>query len=169
MVEYQISKIDGAVEQLDWAIRLFLDHQAYVPSITLAGASEELLGKSLSDPERSSFAILKKELPLKYTVPDGKSVSQDYLNKARNFLKHCDKLTDQETISLDCEEEATQYILRALANLVAYDRSIPSEAPRFIAWLSQHRSDLAEMTRAMAEFVYSSGRTVKQQPDQSLS
>jgi len=46
-MEYKISKIDAAVSQLDWAIRLFLDHQAYLPAITLAGAAEEIIGKAL--------------------------------------------------------------------------------------------------------------------------
>jgi hypothetical protein len=119
--------------------------------------SEKSVGKTLSD--TSSFAILKNELPLKYTVPEDKSVSQDYLNKARNFLKHWDQLIDQETISLEWETEAIQYILRALANLVAYDYSLPSEAPRFIAWLYNHRSDLEEISRSVAEMVYSQGRT----------
>jgi len=36
-MDYSLSKIDAAVDQLDWSIRLFLDHQAYVPAITLAG------------------------------------------------------------------------------------------------------------------------------------
>jgi hypothetical protein len=41
-VEFALSKIDAAVEQLDWAIRVFLD-KAYVPAITLAGAADEIL------------------------------------------------------------------------------------------------------------------------------
>jgi len=44
-MEFELTKIDAAVEQLDWAIRLFLDQKAYVPAITLAGAAEEILGK----------------------------------------------------------------------------------------------------------------------------
>jgi hypothetical protein len=44
-MEFELSKIDAAVDQIDWAIRLFLDHQAYLPAITLAGAAEEILGK----------------------------------------------------------------------------------------------------------------------------
>jgi hypothetical protein len=46
--EFEFTKIDVAVDQLDWAIRLFLDHRAYVPAITLAGAAEEILGKPLA-------------------------------------------------------------------------------------------------------------------------
>ena len=38
-MDYSLSKIDAAADQLDWSIRLFLDHQAYVPAITLAGAA----------------------------------------------------------------------------------------------------------------------------------
>ena len=53
----ELSKIDVAVEQLDWAIRLFLDHQAYLPAITLAGAAEEILGQAVGD--RAAFAQLK--------------------------------------------------------------------------------------------------------------
>ena len=39
-MQFELSKIDAAVDQLDWSIRLFLDHQAYVPAITLAAAAE---------------------------------------------------------------------------------------------------------------------------------
>jgi hypothetical protein len=39
-VEFELSKIDAAVEQLDWAIRLLIDHKAYVPAIALAAAAE---------------------------------------------------------------------------------------------------------------------------------
>ena len=42
-MKYHVTKIDAAVDQLDWAIRLFLDHKAYVPAITLAGAAEEIV------------------------------------------------------------------------------------------------------------------------------
>jgi hypothetical protein len=56
-MEFELSKIDAAVEQLDWAIRLLLDHQAYLPAITLAGAAEEILGQAVGD--RAAFAQLK--------------------------------------------------------------------------------------------------------------
>jgi hypothetical protein len=48
-MEFELSKIDAAVEQLVWAIRLFLDRQAYLPAITLAGAAEEILGQAVGD------------------------------------------------------------------------------------------------------------------------
>lgn len=137
--EYVISKIDAAVDQLDWSIRLFLDHQAYVPAITLAGAAEEIIGETLSG--QSAFSLLKARLSNQYGLPE-KVVSQSHLNKAKNWLKHWQGLKDDETVALELETEAIQYIVRAVANLVAHDRSLPSEAPRFFEWLSTNRADL---------------------------
>jgi hypothetical protein len=57
-MKFTISKIDAAVEQMDWAIKLFLDHQAYVPAITLAGATEEIVGEVLGG--KSVFSQLKR-------------------------------------------------------------------------------------------------------------
>jgi len=86
-MEFEVTKIDAAVDQLDWAIRLFLDHDAYTPAITLAGAAEELLGKTAAD--RAAFGQLKNKFALKLSLPESE-ISQNYLNKARNWLKHCD-------------------------------------------------------------------------------
>lgn len=67
-MEYVISKIDAAVDQIDWSIRLFLDHQAYVPAITLAGAAEEIIGETLSD--QSAFSMLKERLSTQYQLSE---------------------------------------------------------------------------------------------------
>ncbi|GAO35754.1 hypothetical protein SCT_1145 [Sulfuricella sp. T08] len=142
-MEYVISKIDAAVDQLDWSIRLFLDHQAYVPAITLAGAAEGIIGEPLSD--QSAFALLKKKLSSQFGLLEN-VVNQSHLNKARNWLKHWKGLSDKETVSLELETEAIQYIVRAVASLVAHDRSLPSEAPRFFEWLSSNRTDLYQIT-----------------------
>lgn len=142
-MEYVISKIDAAVDQIDWSIRLFLDHQAYIPAITLAGAAEEIIGATLSD--QSAFALLKAKLSSQIGLSE-KVVSQSHLNKAKNWLKHWQGLKDDETVSLELETEAIQYIVRAVANLVKHDRSLPSEAPRFFGWLSSNRSDLDQIT-----------------------
>jgi len=138
-MEFVISKIDAAVDQLDWSIRLFLDHQAYVPAITLAGAAEEIVGETLSN--ESAFSLLKARLSAKYGLPE-KIVSQSHLNKSRNWLKHWQGLRDEETVCLELETEAIQYIVRAVANLIGHDRSLPSEGPRFFEWLSTNRPDL---------------------------
>ena len=60
-----------------------------------------------------------------------KVVSQAHLNRAKDWLKHWDARADDETIRLELDEEALQYIVRALANLVEHDASQPSEARAF--------------------------------------
>jgi len=139
-LDYELTKIDAAVDQLDWAIRLFLDHQAYVPAITLAGAAEEILGKVVG--EQAAFQHLKRKFAGDLSMSE-KEVGQDHLNRAKNFLKHWDAKTDQEKICLELDNEAIQYIVRALTNLATHDGSQPSEGPRLWAWLVANRPDLA--------------------------
>jgi len=79
-MEITITKIDAATEQMDWAIRLFLDHQAYLPAITLAGAAEEIVGAILK--EKAAFSQLAE----KFVADLGMSradVTQRHLNKAK--------------------------------------------------------------------------------------
>lgn len=136
---FTISKIDAATDQLDWSIRLFLDSQAYIPAITLAGAAEEVIGQFLG--EESVFSLLKKKISADLNLPE-KIISQAHMNRARNWLKHWTQLEDEETIELDLEDEAIQCIVRALTNLAIHDRSLPSEGPRFFQWLESNRPDL---------------------------
>ena len=138
-MEYVVSKIDAAVHQLDWAIKLFLDSDAYIPAITLAGAAEEILGQTLQD--RAVFAQLKAKLAADTGLAES-VISQAYLNRAKNWLKHWQNLRDEETITLDLEAEAVQYLTRAITNLVLHDHSMPSEGPKFFKWLATHRQRL---------------------------
>jgi len=85
--------------------------------------------------------LLKKKLAKEYNLPEG-IVSQGHLNKAKNWLKHWQKLKDDEIITLELEAEAIQYIVRSLRNLMSHDRSLPSEGPRFLKWLCTNRKDL---------------------------
>ncbi|MCI0528224.1 MAG: hypothetical protein L0Y56_12365 [Nitrospira sp.] len=138
-MNYRIGKIEAAVDQLDWAIKLFLDQKAYVPAITLAGAAEEIIGETLRS--ESAFKILKERLSAQSSLSP-KVVSQMYLNKAKNWLKHWKEMKDDESIELELETEAVQYIVRAIANLAAHDKSCTSETPRFFKWLENNRKDL---------------------------
>ena len=138
-MKYQVGKIDAAIDQLDWAIKLFLDHKAYVPSITLAGAAEEIIGESLGS--EAAFHILRERLSAKTSLPSS-VVSQMYLNKAKNWLKHWKDLKDEETTEIELETEAIQYIVRAATNLACHDKSCTSETPRFFEWIEKNRKDL---------------------------
>ncbi len=130
---------DAAVEQLDWAIRLFVDDKAYVPAIALAAAAEEILAKAAGS--QAAFPQLKKKFVADFSLTE-KFVADNHLNRAKIWLKHWDGLPDDEKIRLELDEEALQYIVRALSNLVAHDQSQPPNGPRFWQWMSDHRQDL---------------------------
>lgn len=122
-MKYHVTKIDAAVDQLDWAIRLFLDHKAYVPAITLAGAAEEIFGEAVS--EDAAFCILKQRHH-EQTGIEEKVISQDHLNKIRNWLKHWKEMKDEESLEIELETESIQYLVRAIANLITHDGSLTS-------------------------------------------
>jgi len=83
-MEFELSKIDAAVDQLDWAIRLFLDHKAYVPAITWRARPEEILGGVVRT--RAAFGVLRKNYAADFGFEE-KVVSQDHLNKAKKLAK----------------------------------------------------------------------------------
>lgn len=135
----QVSKIDAAVNQLDWAIKLFLDHQEYVPAITLAGAAEEIVGEAVSS--EAAYRILKKSLSEKTGIEE-KVISQEHLNKTKNWLKHWKEMKEEESLEIELETEAIQYIVRAISNLLVHDSSFTSETLRFFKWLNENKKDL---------------------------
>jgi hypothetical protein len=119
---YHLPRIDVGVDQLDWSIRLLLDHAAYVPAITLAGAAEEILGKPLQG--RSALSQLRASIPR-----DAQKID---LNKLRNFLKHGNP---PEMHVSGIELEAALMIIRAQVNLESNDNTFCSEWPRFVDWV----------------------------------
>ena len=138
-MKYEVGKIGAAVDQLDWAIKLFLDHKAFVPAITLAGAAEEIIGQTIGS--EAAFNILKERLSAQSSLSPA-IVSQMHLNKAKNWLKHWQGMKDEETIEVELETEAIQYIVRAITNLATHDKSCTSETPRFFEWIEKNRKDL---------------------------
>ena len=123
-MNYRVGKIDAAIDQLNWAIKLFLDPKAHVPAITLAGAAGEIIGEAVS-PE-SAFRKLKESLSTKYGIP-GPVLSQEYLNKAKNWMKHWKEMSDEEYIDIELETQAIQYIVRAITNLATHDKQLQAK------------------------------------------
>lgn len=78
----------------------------------------------------------------KQRLHKGPVLSQEYLNKARNWLKHWKEMKDEEYIDIELETQAIQHIVRAVTNLATHDKTATSETPRFFAWLTEHRKDL---------------------------
>ncbi|ACV26038.1 hypothetical protein [Kangiella koreensis] len=129
-----VSKLEVAEEQLDWAIRLLLDHNAPAPAITLAGAAEELFGRPLK--AEAAFRIVMETVPKKLHM-DPKTYSQKHLNYTRNWLKHWGDKEDGHA-DIDLYAEAVTLILRALANYIPNTKALSNEALRFTKWLPKY-------------------------------
>lgn len=117
LVEY--SKLDVAKLQLERAIFLLLDEKDYVSSITLAGASDEILGNLLrARGVLSSYDHLKigfeKVFRLIHSCPPSESAFNALANGVRNGLKH---YQDGAPMRFDPESVAADVLDRAVSNL----------------------------------------------------
>lgn len=127
-----VHKLDIAVKQLETAIDLFVDRTDYVSAITLAGASDEILGTLVKrSGKHPAVDELCSSLISKY-VPgaDPKHIRDQYLNNARNSLKHANRALE-DTIEIEVEPETISMIARALSNLITLDRSVPYNIEKF--------------------------------------
>jgi hypothetical protein len=111
------SKLEVAALQLERSIQLLLDEKDYVSSITLAGASEEILGALLEQenkvPSLKSFVSLCKQIG--DYEPSDKKIHAEFVNMAnyvRNGLKH---FGDGEPIEVP-KLAAVEMIQRAVSN-----------------------------------------------------
>lgn len=111
------TKREVAAHQLERALRLFLDESDYVCAITLAGASEEILGKLLekSGQERALGSFVKA------CVATGKNIHGEewspkifvtMANEFRDSLKH---ITDGQDVTVP-KEAAVAILDRAIEN-----------------------------------------------------
>ena len=136
-------KTDIAVKQLETAIKLFLERKDYICAITLAGASEEILGKLVERVDKkSAIKSLIESLKTIYSINiSDKELISKHLNFARNTLKHAN-VTDEDKVELDAQTEAISLILRAIDNLIRLDKSVSYNTPNFFVWLNNNRKEL---------------------------
>ncbi len=100
--KYTFSKLELAKVQLEKAIELFLEESDYACSITLAGASEEILGKLLiakgKKPELKEYATQCAE-DLKNIL--GVELQEKYFATEASFFKnHCKHYIDGKPITI---------------------------------------------------------------------
>ncbi len=136
-------KTEIAVKQLETAIDLFLNHKDYICAITLAGASEEILGKFVEQMgKKSAHKSSAESLKAKFNLTiSNKELNSRYLNFARNTLKHAN-ITDGDTVKLDAQTEAISLIIRTIDNLIKLDNSFSFNTPDFFYLLDNNRRDL---------------------------
>lgn len=119
-MEKEHVRIDLAVEQLEIALRLFLNKESFVSALTLAGASEEILGKQLSFQSiettlSSEFIAIK---PVRNLFGKEEFLWRNFIderNRVRNAAKH---MSDEShaTVFANIEDEALWMIVRACDN-----------------------------------------------------
>ena len=100
--EYTYSKLELAKAQLEKAIELFLEESNYACSITLAGASEEILGKLLieegKEPELKEYATQCAEDSK--NIVDTELQEKDFATEANYFRNHCKHYMDGNPITI---------------------------------------------------------------------
>ena len=120
-------KIDAAVEHIDWAARLFIEHSAYRAATTLAGAADELLGKSVQG--QPAFELLRDHLAA-ISGEDAKDIGRR-LNQPRNWLKHGGLAPDKP----DWAHFAATEIMRAAKNLMLHGHRLPTSVIPVMGWV----------------------------------
>lgn len=124
-----VNKKQIATIQLNTAIDLFFQGKI-IPSITLAGASEEILGcLCTKTTERNALGKILDIQKANSSLPNKKII--DLLNQVKNELKHADMNSDEVEIE---DFDAQLMIQRAVSNYIALNYDATSEITKFINW-----------------------------------
>jgi hypothetical protein len=114
--KFKVDKIESAIEQLDWSIKLFMNN-AFTPAITLAGVADEVLGKAVEGiGEESANSYLLSFFSRTFEISE-REVSNQYINKVKNNLKHASN-RHNNTFEAELDVEAIQYIVRGITNYI---------------------------------------------------
>jgi hypothetical protein len=114
------SKFDIAVGQIETAITLYLNGGDSFSALTLAGASDELLGKFLKKSGKTpAIESLGEALADIKKIHTGKSVTKkegmNIANQIRNSVKHMN-IQGDEVIQTDPKYAAHDMIMRCISN-----------------------------------------------------
>ena len=120
MTEETYDRLALAKGQLDTALDLFLDEKNYSSAITLAGAAEEIFGRSLAIAGgKSALDSSYESMAEFHTMLHGTELKKkSYIAKenfARDALKHLQN-DKGPTITIDLEEAACWMLVRAIQN-----------------------------------------------------
>jgi len=143
----KIKKLDIALNHLQMAIDMFFKNQDLLCVLTLAGAAEEILGQYATRAnEETMLDLLCSSLEKNHSINmDNQAFKWEYLNKARNIVKHFNK-DETEIIELDPESEALTMLIRAIGNLYSHDKTVTYNTPALMEWIYKNRKDLLPCT-----------------------
>lgn len=137
------NKVEIAIEQLEVALKLFLNEGSYVSALSLAGAAEEILGKALKiDGVENSLQELYKNYQrpgLEWISPPKtwKEFTTDGKNRVRNAVKHLSDAKDL-TFEADIEDEAIWMLVRATDNYNRLGFKPTELMHEFDGWFYEH-------------------------------
>lgn len=132
--------------QLETALRLYFEGADDFSVLSLAGAADEILGRALeAGGGVSAFASLTRAGAAMLAtdpdppVPDPKlaqKIIADRANRARNVAKDFHPGIDEDPVSLDVREEATDMLDRAIAN---YAELYQAQSPAMQRFMDEQR------------------------------
>ena len=111
------SKFEIALHQLEQSIRFYLDDKDYICAITLAGASEEILGKLVEaeGKENDLTNFINTCVDFSGLINDEKTPKKEFIAMANYHRDHLKHIKDGSDVSIT-EEFARRMIDRALSN-----------------------------------------------------
>jgi hypothetical protein len=138
MPEQTYQRIDLAKEQLDVGLELFLSQRSVVSALTLAGAAEEILGKTLSlrGEETTLECSYNRVAPVRELLQRGQYNWRDFIdekNRVRNAAKHIGKASELSVVA-DLEDEALWMLVRAYDNYLRLDLNPTPRMEEFEDW-----------------------------------
>ena len=138
-MDAQFSKQEIAERQLTRALKLFFEDKDYISVITLAGASEEILGLLLkADGKQPTYESRKKAFEHVYGQfygePPGDKEFNELVNGVRNGLKH---FTHGKPMTFDPEQEAINILDSAVTN---YSHLTGMENEEIMKFRNYHKS-----------------------------
>ncbi len=127
-----LTKLEVARVQLERALALYLRESDFVSAITLAGASEEILGKLLEQcgKKHALSALIEASVEYARVVQDRKAKPEVFAklaNEVRNGLKH---ITDGQPVLIS-QKAATEILDRAIENYFALTGNLTSSMDQF--------------------------------------
>jgi hypothetical protein len=141
----EIRSTDIALEQLESAIKLFMETEKFMSVITLAGAAEEILGKACREQGiQNSLESIQHSFHLYRQIRFGNSADQKASDKwvsvranhARNKAKHINPI-QEPSLKIDAKEEAKDLIIRALDNWWALGNPF---SPTMLEFHNEHKN-----------------------------
>jgi hypothetical protein len=139
MTDQTYSKIDLATQQLNVAIACFLGSKSFVSALTLAGAAEEILAKTLSHSGQQSSLDLKYET-LEPILTMRHLSKEDFIRDENHALNAVTRMesASEPSITLDLEDAAISMIVRACHNYVLLGLPPTAKIRKFQDWFHEH-------------------------------